>query len=144
MADFHIRIWRIPGFYKNYTQHWALFSTKTNQGRFYFHWAYGRAYILNVFFITKNVNIFKIINIQYVCNQREGNILENYVLCLDYVQILLFPFFAVPTFFSSNFQWFSLFFLLEPITLIKRSLCLQTFFPFLSTFVIPNILTRKR
>ena len=25
-----------PGFYKNNTQYWALFSTKTNQGRFFF------------------------------------------------------------------------------------------------------------
>ena len=40
LADLHSRNWRIPGFYENKTQHWALFSTKTNQGRFYFHWAY--------------------------------------------------------------------------------------------------------
>ena len=33
------RNWRIPGFDENKTQHWALFSGKTNQGRFYFHWA---------------------------------------------------------------------------------------------------------
>ena len=39
LADFHGRNWRIPGSYKNKIQHWALFSTKTNQGRFYFHWA---------------------------------------------------------------------------------------------------------
>ena len=36
LADFHCRNWRIPSFM---TQHGALFSTKTNQGRFYFHWA---------------------------------------------------------------------------------------------------------
>ena len=39
LVDFHGRNWRILGFYENKTQHWALFSTKTNQGRFYFHWA---------------------------------------------------------------------------------------------------------
>ena len=39
LADFHGRNWRIPGFYENKTQHWALFSTKPNQGRFYHHWA---------------------------------------------------------------------------------------------------------
>ena len=38
LADFHARNWHIPGFYENKTQHWDLFSTKTNQGRFYFHW----------------------------------------------------------------------------------------------------------
>ena len=32
LADFHWRNWYIPAFYKNKTQHWALFSTKTNQG----------------------------------------------------------------------------------------------------------------
>jgi len=37
LADFHGRNWCIPGFYENKTQHWALFSTKTNQGRFYFN-----------------------------------------------------------------------------------------------------------
>ena len=31
--------WRISSFYENKTKHWALFSTKTNQGQFYFHWA---------------------------------------------------------------------------------------------------------
>ena len=30
--NFHGRNLRIPGFYKNKTQHLALFSTKTNQG----------------------------------------------------------------------------------------------------------------
>ena len=35
-GDFHGRNWRIPGFYENNTQHWALFSTKTNQGRVIF------------------------------------------------------------------------------------------------------------
>ena len=39
LADFHGRNWCIPGFCENKTQHWALFSTKPNQGRFYFHWA---------------------------------------------------------------------------------------------------------
>ena len=39
LADFHGRNWLIPGFDENITQHWALFSTKTNQGRFYFQWA---------------------------------------------------------------------------------------------------------
>ena len=29
----------ILGFSENKTQHCVLFSTKTNQGRFYFHWA---------------------------------------------------------------------------------------------------------
>ena len=38
LVDFHVRNWCIPGFYENKTQHCALFSTKTNQGRFYFHW----------------------------------------------------------------------------------------------------------
>ena len=38
-ADFHGWNWCIPGFDENKTQHWALFFTKTNQGRFYFHWA---------------------------------------------------------------------------------------------------------
>ena len=37
LADFHGRNWHILGFYDNKTQHWALFSTKTNQGRFYFY-----------------------------------------------------------------------------------------------------------
>ena len=36
-AEFHGWNWRIPGFDENKTQHWALFSTKTNQGRFYLH-----------------------------------------------------------------------------------------------------------
>ena len=40
MVDFHGWNWRIPGFDENKIQHWALFSTTTNQGRFYFHWAY--------------------------------------------------------------------------------------------------------
>ena len=35
---FHDWNWLIPGFDENKTQHWALISTKTNQGRFYFHW----------------------------------------------------------------------------------------------------------
>ena len=35
--DFHGRNWRIPGIFENKTQHCVLFSTKTNQGRFYFH-----------------------------------------------------------------------------------------------------------
>ena len=41
MADFHGWNWRIPfpGFDENKTQHWALFSTKTNRCRFYFYWA---------------------------------------------------------------------------------------------------------
>ena len=39
LADFQGKNWRIAGFYEKKTQHWALFSTKTNQGRFYFHWA---------------------------------------------------------------------------------------------------------
>ena len=38
LSDFHGRNWRIPGFSENKTQHWALFFTKPNQGRFYFHW----------------------------------------------------------------------------------------------------------
>ena len=33
LADFHGRNWRIPGFYENKTQDWALFSNKTNQGQ---------------------------------------------------------------------------------------------------------------
>ena len=37
LVDFHGRNWSIPVFYENKTQHWALFSTKSNQGRFYFH-----------------------------------------------------------------------------------------------------------
>ena len=36
LADFHGKNWRIPSFYENKTQLWALFSTKTNQGRFFF------------------------------------------------------------------------------------------------------------
>ena len=32
LVDFNGRNWLIPGFYENKTQHWALFSTKTNQG----------------------------------------------------------------------------------------------------------------
>ena len=40
LEDFHGRnCRRIPGFDENKTQHYALFSTKINQGRFYFHWA---------------------------------------------------------------------------------------------------------
>ena len=37
LANIHSKNWRIPGFYENKTQHWALFSNKTNQGRFYFN-----------------------------------------------------------------------------------------------------------
>ena len=40
LGDFYGWNWRIPGFDENKIQHWALFSTKTNQGPFYFHWAY--------------------------------------------------------------------------------------------------------
>ena len=40
LADFDgYRNWHIPSFYENKTKYWALFSTKTNQGRFYFHCA---------------------------------------------------------------------------------------------------------
>ena len=39
LADFHSWNWRIPGFDENKTQHRALFFTKSNQGRFYFHMA---------------------------------------------------------------------------------------------------------
>ena len=39
LVDFHGRNWHIPSFYENKAQHWALSSTKTNQGRFYFPWA---------------------------------------------------------------------------------------------------------
>ena len=39
LVDFHSWNWCILGFDENKTQHWALFFTKTNQGRFYFHWA---------------------------------------------------------------------------------------------------------
>ena len=38
LANFRDRNWCIPGFYENNSQHWALFSTKTNQGWFYFQW----------------------------------------------------------------------------------------------------------
>ena len=40
LVDFYGWNWRIPGFDENKIQHWALFSTETNQGPFYFHWAY--------------------------------------------------------------------------------------------------------
>ena len=36
LADFHGRNWRIPGFMKARLNTEPLFSTKTNQGRFYF------------------------------------------------------------------------------------------------------------
>ena len=36
LADFHGKNWRITGFDENTTQYLALFSTKTNQGWFYF------------------------------------------------------------------------------------------------------------
>jgi len=39
LVDFHGRNWRIPGFDENKIQHSALFSTKTNQGWFYFQYA---------------------------------------------------------------------------------------------------------
>ena len=39
LADFHGRNRLIPSFYENKTQHWALFSTKTNHSWFYFQWA---------------------------------------------------------------------------------------------------------
>ena len=64
LADFHGRNWCILSFYENNNQHWALFSTKTNQGRFYFHWALllkssrrscsskGRAFALNYDVVT--------------------------------------------------------------------------------------------
>ena len=54
LVDFHGRNWRIPGFYENNTQHRALLSTKTNQGRFYFYralilsWAYDLAAVNQV------------------------------------------------------------------------------------------------
>ena len=50
LVDFHVHdICRISSFYENKTQHQAWLSTKTNQGRIYFHralilsWAYDLA-----------------------------------------------------------------------------------------------------
>ena len=36
LAGFRSRIWRIPGFYENKTQYWALFSTKPTKVGFIF------------------------------------------------------------------------------------------------------------